>query len=256
MLCRGDSFCGSHQAAIKFEARSKQIMSLGYGTPRSIQLMRTLSIPILRHALSCSGVTPELRKTWNRVMALCLPGLNSVGPAGFYARELFGWLANIESLDSLAVRSAGGVLTRVLHRPTLELRRLQMVATTSAGVALPVSGWLKYGAWQAWADALTMYRSLKLASWSPQGLKLLVASTAVGPALLRAHIPPLATARAYAVRRIVQLWDGVVPRVQRFAEEAIHAIHAVARVGCPAESAAVLKLLTKFREMPVRDGQH
>eukprot|EP00971_Amphidinium_carterae_P212198 4211228-Amphidinium_carterae.1 len=172
----------------------------------------------------CSGVTPELRKTWNRVMALCLPGLNSVGPAGFYARELFGWPASIKSLDSLAARSAGGVLTRVLQRPTQELRRLQAAASTTEGAELHVSGWLKYGAWQAWADALTMYRSLKLATWSPQGFKLSVAATAVRMSLLRAHIPPLAAARAYAVRRIVQLWDGVVPRVQRFAEEAIHAI--------------------------------
>eukprot|EP00971_Amphidinium_carterae_P279203 5542557-Amphidinium_carterae.2 len=37
------------------------------------------------------------------------------------------------------------------------------------------------------------------------------------------------------LRRIVQLWDGVAPRAQRFAEEAFLAIRAVAQVGSPAD---------------------
>eukprot|EP00971_Amphidinium_carterae_P110255 2184303-Amphidinium_carterae.1 len=62
----------------------------------------------LARPLLSGGVTPELRKTWTRVMTMCLLGLSCVGPApaAFHAKALFGWLANAESLDVLATRAA------------------------------------------------------------------------------------------------------------------------------------------------------
>eukprot|EP00971_Amphidinium_carterae_P349649 6491127-Amphidinium_carterae.1 len=258
-LSRGPSFRGTQKAEAKFEERSACILALGYGTPRTMQLLRVLSVPILRHALSCSGVTPELRKTWQRVMRMCLPGLSGVGPVCYHVRELFGWPTNAESLDSLAVRAAGSVLPRVSARPTHELRALQGVVHPGAGggpSTHPLAGWLRYGAWQAWADALTTFRELEIASWTRHGYEVRVDTKVSAIRVLARHVPTLAAARDFAVRRIVQLWDGVVPSVLRFAERAIHAIRAVAQHGCPAESAAVLKLLTKHRELPLRDGQH
>eukprot|EP00971_Amphidinium_carterae_P238587 4736232-Amphidinium_carterae.3 len=77
---------------------------MGFGTPRTLQLLHVLSIPIVRHALSCSGITLELWKTWDRVVRLCFPGLSAVGPAAFQACELFGWPFDAESLDAFAFR--------------------------------------------------------------------------------------------------------------------------------------------------------
>eukprot|EP00971_Amphidinium_carterae_P338360 6475631-Amphidinium_carterae.1 len=230
-------------------------MSLGYGTPRTIQLLRTLSIPILRHALSCSGITPALRKTWNRVMSLCLPGLGGVGPAAYHAQELFGWPANADSLDCLAVRAAIGALTRTPLHPTRVISRNCQLAQLS-GSNVHLSGWLQFGAWQAWADALTLCCELKVASWTSDGLQLHVQGTALAKALFAHYVPRLASARVFAERRVVQLWDGIVPRPLHFSEVAVRAVRSVALKCSPAASSAVLKLLTKHRDMPVRDGQH
>eukprot|EP00971_Amphidinium_carterae_P270979 5377460-Amphidinium_carterae.1 len=211
---------------------------------------RVLSVPILRHAFSCSGVMPELRKTWQRVMRMCLPGLSGVGPVCYHVRELFGWPTNAESLDSLAVRAAGSVLPRVIQRPTLELRAPLHDVRLDVGGGLsthPLAGFLRYGAWQAWADALPTFCELQIASWTRHGYAVRVDIKVLATRVLAHHVPTLATARDFAVRRIVQLWDGVIPSVLRFAERAIQAIRAVAQHGCPAESAAVLKLLTKYR---------
>eukprot|EP00971_Amphidinium_carterae_P324211 6443026-Amphidinium_carterae.1 len=116
---------------------------MGFGTPRTLQLLHVLSIHILRHALSCCGITPELQKTWDQVMRLCLPGLSAVGPAAFHAPTLFGWPSNVESLDAFAMRAAGSVLQRLQIPPTRELRRLQGYVV-SAEAPHPLTSWLKY----------------------------------------------------------------------------------------------------------------
>eukprot|EP00971_Amphidinium_carterae_P041293 810640-Amphidinium_carterae.4 len=88
-------------------------------------------------ALSCTGVAPELRKTWSSwtqwswsCVLRCYHVRDSI--------ELFGWPTNTESLDSLAVRAAGSVVPHVRHRPTRELRILH----NAAHVVDPPIPWL------------------------------------------------------------------------------------------------------------------
>eukprot|EP00971_Amphidinium_carterae_P021320 420875-Amphidinium_carterae.4 len=166
-------------------------------------------------------------------MAACLHGLKGVArnlPL-LLSCELFGWLANAESLESMAARAAVGGLPRPRLCPTQQqLHHVKQDAQLS-GSSHHLAGWLRYGALQACADALSIYGDLRVASWGPNGF------------VLQAEVSATANrfARGFAVRRVVKLWDGVVPRPLHFGEVAI---------------SATLKLLTKCREMPVLEGQH
>eukprot|EP00971_Amphidinium_carterae_P192082 3811041-Amphidinium_carterae.3 len=103
---------------------------------------------------------------------------------------------------------------------------------------------------------LTICSDLKVASWTQEGLQLHDQGAALTAAILAKYAPCIASARVFAERRVVQLGDGIAPRPLRFSETAVRAVRAVALKCGLAESAAVLKLLTKYRDMPIRDGQH
>eukprot|EP00971_Amphidinium_carterae_P041292 810640-Amphidinium_carterae.3 len=90
------------------------------------------------------------------------------------------------------------------------------------------------------------------------GYELQVDAKVLAASVLTRHTPTLAVKRDFAVHGIVLLRDEVVLRVMCFGDVATHAVRAVVKHGCPAESAAVLKslkLLTKHRELPIRGGQ-
>eukprot|EP00971_Amphidinium_carterae_P212851 4224445-Amphidinium_carterae.3 len=169
--------------------------------------MAQLSQLLSRHLVgrTFGGVSLHVHSGSTSCLVIIAPLLNSVLVAARLrcsvrdCRELFGWPANADLIDSLAARAAGSVLPRVCHRPTREMRVLHHDVQVGASVdpsTYPLTGWLRYGAWQAWADALTTFRELQV----------------LAAIVLARHFPTLSVARDFAVRRhrrrVVELWDG------------------------------------------------
>eukprot|EP00971_Amphidinium_carterae_P166201 3294187-Amphidinium_carterae.1 len=119
------------------------------------------------------------------------------------------------------------------------------------GATNPLEGWLLRGSWASWSEALKTLREFQLAAFRQGGLKLRV-DKATAHEKLRTLVRGTSRQTLHQLQRSVDIrWH--MP--DRWNSKAVASISATCKHASPACSAAYVKLLLGFVQMPLRRRQ-